>query len=607
MKSLNVTVGGNRDKRESQEVDTPPLEVSEHSQSRKNTRNGSTIVAVMAALVFIGIVVASMLKNTGSQSAVSRGYGASLEMSSTAQSGIVATEGYFLNSNNADGMLKKIEDAIADKKPYIFGGGNDGRKELANGQFFSSQLLEFNKDNKTAKFEVKSGKNAKGKALKTVYAFYRLDVNITGGTYGARNAVRFNGDLSDGNNGMEVKNGNATFEGAVTFQNAPAIFHGNAFFNGNVTFASSCNSIKFHDKAYFESNVDIRMGANDGTLFANDVGFNGNVYTGGSSDPFITSGGNIYLNGDFGTGSQIQTNLTMKSNAANGTFYYTDNLSACNRTATGYVPPCEASPTNNQICVTHNAEINSRANLNNVTGFQNKVNNNNMDILGQLDIGTLESRQDPEIDMTNIPDNKIQSAVTATTTSGGNFSVEKLKESYTAAQNAGTLYNGYLVLKVGKGEPTINFPNTHDGVFDKKVMFIVEDGATLAPGGRFYTGSENSSTLIYAGPGNATLNEFGSSGLFRGLIYIDKDNTASNSFNWKNGSSIEGAIHAFTENSIYWNTGSTNPTEISFNETLLNEFGSLVKGGGGGGGTTPSFTNKDDKRIFSTLLGCYYQ
>jgi len=136
----------------------------------------------------------------------------------------------------------------------------------------------------------------------------------------------------------------------------------------------------------------------------------------------------------------------------------------------------------------------------------------------------------------------------------------------------------------------------------------VEDGAKLAPGGRFYTCSENSSTLIYAGSGDAQLSEFGSSGLFRGLIYIDSANGANNSFNWKSGSSVVGAIHAFTKEKILWNTGdANNPMKISYSSDVLNAFGSLVKGGGGGGeGTTSSFTDQNDRRIRTTPLGYYY-
>jgi len=379
-----------------------------------------------------------MVRNTGAQSAASRGYGSAMVMSSTVSSGIVATEGYFLNTANADAMLGKINDAIAGNQPYIYI-ENGGRKKLAKEQFFSSQLVAFDKDSKIATFDIKSGKNAKGKAVDSARVFYTMDVELVGGNYGAKNAVRFNCNLSDGNNGMEVTNGSATFEKSVKFQNAAAIFHGDAFFNEDVEFANSGYGNKFYDKAYFGGNSTFRAGATNGSLFNNDVGFNGNISTGGVTSQFITSDGNVYLNGNFGNynpynppggGFNVETGLQIKSNTGNKNFYYTDNLST----------------------------------IDNVTGFQNKTNMNSMAgnyILNQLHIVTLESRKDPEIEMNNIPAEKIQSAASAATTSGGNFSVLKLEESYKAAKEAGTLYNGHLVLKVKSGDPNINFPSTH--------------------------------------------------------------------------------------------------------------------------------------------------
>jgi len=573
--------------------------------------SGAVIIGVMAAMVFIGIVTAAMVRSTGSQSAASRSYSAVQTMQSTVKSGMIATETYFRNPNNADAALKTLTDALNDKnhKPYIFGGSDGKAKEkLAEYQFFSSRLIEFQRENRFARFEVAAGRSAGGKNLKKAHALYKMG-NIKfegGGAYGGKNAIYMKGGLRNGDNAMEVF-GSATFEGFAKFQNSPGIFHGDAYFHEHAEFMHVSN--KFYGKTFIGGNATFQNLPNSGChVFEDDVGFAGNLATGGAGSIHTT--GNVYIGGDFRTQHGIETNLHLKSIASPTTnsFYYTDNLSYYNPPPQGQAAGPEHCIPNQWSCIRH---LNGQhADLSLVSGFLSRTKLPELSgetILGKLGMKGIEERRDPQLDISNIDGNLIQSAYGAAT-NGSIFSVSKLHESYDKAAEEGKLYKDHLVLKVKRGDPTINFNEPHDGKFDKKVIFIVEDGATLNPGGRFYHGTDNSSTLVYAGPGNAKLEQMGSGGLFRGLIYVDALNTAQNSFNWKDGGSIDGAVHVFSDKDFMWNTGSNKPPKISFNEKVLNAFGSLVKGAtaGGGGDETVVFEDEGDPRVRLEMFGVYY-
>jgi len=575
---------------------------------KANSEAGTVIIGVLAAAVFIGIVTAAMVKNTASQSAASRGYSAVHTMNITVKSGAIATESYFLNPINADTVLKMLTKALNDRdyKPYIFGGGDGKSKaKLAEYQFFSSRLIDFHKESRAARFEVLGGRTVNGKNLKKAHAFYKIgNIKVESiGAYGGKNAIYMKGGLINGDNGMEVF-GSATFEGFAKFQNTPSIFHGDAYFHENVEFMANS---KFYGKTYVNGSATFQNLPNSGSLvFENDVGFRGNLATGGSGT--INTTGDVYIGGDFKTQYSMETNLNLK-NIASPTanhFYYTDNLSYYNPPPNGQAAGPEHCVPNPWSCILHPQ---GHADLSKVTGFVDKIKVPDLSdetILRRLGMNSIEERRDPQLDISKIDQSLIQSAYDAAT-NGSIFSVNRLHESYDKAASEGKLYKDHLVLKVGRYDPTINFNEPHNSKFDKKVIFIVEDGATLNPGGRFYHCTDNSSTLIYAGEGNAKLEQVGSSGLFRGLIYVDSLNTAQNSFNWKGGSSIEGAVHIFSDKNFTWNTGSShNPPKISFNEDVLNGFGSLVKGATGGGEEAVVFEDESNPRVVPVMFGVYY-
>lgn len=579
--------------------------------ARGSSEAGSVLVGVLVATVFLGIVAAAMLKNTAHQSAGSAAYSAVSTGTATVSSGAVATESYFMNGISPDAALKMLDEMMAQDagnmpyRPYIYG-LDRVKARLADDQFFSSRLTDFDSKSLIAGFDIRGGRSAGGRDLKRALAFYEMgNIKIESAAgYNGKNAVYMKGALVNGDNGMEVF-GNATFEAFTKFQNSPGIFHGEAFFNGNAEFMHTSN--KFYGKAYIGGNAVFQnMNSQAHVLFEDAVGFNGNLSTGNSGT--LSFAGDVYVGGDFKSQyGGVETNVNLKgvSLTSNGNFYYTDKLSVYNPPATGKPQEPHLCSSTSWQCALHPG---GHADLTKVTGFASKTEKNGMtpeSMLSSLGMGALETRRDPQLDVGKIDQSVIQSAYSAATNNSA-FSVKKLHESYDKAKADGKLYEDHLVLKVKRNDPMINFNEPHDAKFGKKVIFIIEDGATLNPGGRFYHSGESSSTLIYAGAGNAKLEQLGSGGLFRGLVYVDSLNRADNSFNWKAGSSVEGAIHVFGDKDLRWNTGSSTPTKVSYNEDVLKEFGALVKGGSGTGRPTAAFVDDTDKRIHLRPAGFYY-
>ncbi|MCL2219517.1 MAG: hypothetical protein FWB94_06510 [Chitinispirillia bacterium] len=571
--------------------------------------SGSVMLVVLVATVFVGIVVTAMVRGTGSQSAASIGYSSVHTVRSTLSSGVVATESYFadyIGPEAALEMLDKAREAAAagnKYQPYLYGREN-GRAELAGNQFLSCKMADFESNSFMSRFDIGGARTADGRDLGRASAFYRMgNIKIESASeYSGKNALYMKGGLVNGDNGMEVF-GSATFEGFAKFQNSPGLFHGEAFFNGDAEFMHAKN--KFYGKAYIGgSAVFQNMNDANHVLFEDDVGFNSNLSTGNSGT--LVFKGNVHVGGDFKSRyGGIESNVNLKGVSAGKNFYFSDKMTVYNPAPFGEAPKPHHCVPNQWACVLHSG---GHVDLSKVTGFAQRIEQKGMSsgsILSSLGMGAVETRRDPQLDISKIDESLIQSAFSAST-NYSSFSVKKLHDSYDKAKADGKLYNDHLVLRVKKGDSNINFNEPHDAKFDRKVIFIVEDGATLNPGGRFYHGSDNSSTMIYAGRGNAKLEQFGSGGLFRGLIYVDSLNTAGNSFNWKAGSSVSGAVHVFSDNDFRWNTGSNNPLKITYNEAALKDFGTLVKGGAGGGKESVAFVDETDRRVRLEAAGFYY-
>jgi hypothetical protein len=556
----------------------------------------------MVALVFISIITAFMVKATSRQSAAAISYGGMIAMNITTSSGLIATESYFARNTNGalealDSFMRR-EDAPMPLPTYIY--GNSGKKiRLADGQYFSSRIVGFNYDDPNRlilRVEIVSGRSADGRDLKTAQAFYIIEnVKIEGGgdgEYNAKNAIFMGGDVVNADNGIEVLNGSATFKGSAKFQNRPAIFHGDAFFNKEASFMRES---VFHKNAYFNSHANFQNLSNAPAghiTFRSDFGISGNLST-QSVNPPLRAAGDVYFGGDFRATSQwsdnIDDNARMRSEGANKSFFYTDRLSL-------YNPPPSGTPAGTQYCTSsgwgcqrhptgHYSSSVSDMFSNRVTNFSNGTKIPAMDdkyIMEKLGMqGGLAAREDPKIDISGI-DLAIIKNISGVM-NADQLSIDKLRK-LDAETPGDQRHNGHLVIKVNANQ-SVNFSNNSvpRAVFDGKVIFIVE--GRVHGGNGFYHSGANSSTLMYVGE-KGQMEQFGSDGLFRGLIYIHENNKSQNSFNWKTGSKIVGAIHNFSSASFGWNAGSAHPVPIEFDANVLNPFSSLTGAAAGDGEKT---------------------
>lgn len=581
------------------------------------SRSGSTIVGVLIALVFIGVVVAAMLRNTGSQSSASVGYGVMQTMAATVASGIVATESY-MGKPGDQGVLDLITRALnptsgssSAPQPFLFN-DNGEKVKIAGDQFFSSQLVVPDPAVPNAYFRVGSGKSKNKKDLKTALAFYDMTetVRITNSAkYNAHNAIYMRGGLQDGNNGMEVW-GPATFEGIVKFQNVQSVFHNDAYFNKNVDIM---RTPKFEDKTYFNENLNIQIGQGTFSMFDSAVGINGNLST-GNTNTTITVGNDVWFNGDFITPQgNAEINVKVVSDDPNNKFYYTDNI-RMDKSAMG----CNSCPS---VGCVHNC-VHPITQSTQITGFSNMDNTykgSSIDNIPQkmgMKNPNLDDRRDPQLSLDNIPLSKmktindVKNAKKGNNNNCGNFSVECIEAKYAEAAAANELYEGHLVVKVTPGDYISNYFSNPAGTLNSKMILILDEGVTL--GGRYFNTSPESSTLIYVGQ-KASLSQFNIDGAFHGLIYIDSLNTppgapcVTNYVNFGANSRIVGGIHSFTDCSLVWNTGAGGaaPPVIKFDPDILNNYATLVKGSSEST-RTAEYADSTHQRVLLKGVGYYF-
>jgi hypothetical protein len=550
-------------------------------------------MAVLIALVFIGIVTAAMLRNTGSQSGASVGYGTMQTAAMNVKSGMVATESFFENSNDPDNVLELIQNALDNDSPFV----GPKNKNVIGNEWFSSRLINVNGSGDDADyyFEIKSGRKG-GRALKTAHAFYTADNSDGGGVtitntmkYKAENAVYMKGNLGDGNDGMEVY-GSVTFEGAVKFQNKQSIFHNDAYFNKGVDILKTP---EFHDKAYFNDYLNLQnISGTVSPMFGSAVGINGNFST--QNNTTIKFNSDVWFNGDFiAPNGTRDDGIKLDTDNSNNNFYYSDKI-PMEKSATkcdelcAMALPCPHSQYGygcNNHPVKQSTRITGFGNINETSAYLGSSSTAN--IREKMGMDALEDRRDDELSIDIIPETKmytvanVKSAqVPGSSSNCNDFSVMCIEAKWEEAKSAGNLYEDHLVVKVSASDYISNYLSSTNppGILNKKIILILDDGAVL--GGKFFKTGPESSTMIYVGK-NAQLNDFSINGAFHGLIYIDSENVPTlNKNSIKSGANdtLVGALHSFSDKSFLWNTGDgSKPSVIKHDPNVLKNFSTLVK------------------------------
>jgi hypothetical protein len=622
----------------------------------KQNSNGSAIVGVLAALVFIGIVVAVMVSNTGSQSAASRGYGSATLMSSTVSSGITATESYFFNPANANIITSKMQDIIDNptSKPFILGSAN-GKQKLADGQYFRSRLIAFNENIMRAVFEVESGKNEKGKSLKTARAFYSvkgLEIS-SGGSFPGNSTLFMGGNMQASNKSMRVK-GYATFMddfttndggSGITFEPDPITGAGNVLFNAAVNINDA--SVKFKTPAFFNDDVVIPRYTND-TMFYTNAGFNKNIST-ERSLKYLGVVGNMWIKEGLRTRSfengrakdpvtyidqSSEFNVRIKgygSGAAESNLYYTDSLPAKNTDGTYDSSNCASMGIDEYRC------FSLQNSLSNIAYNGNKSNFDAPEILDKLGMANeadavrassgnskmaAEFRKDcePILNPQNIAGAGKQfltlDSLIPYFTGGGQWSAASVSlndingwyKKYPEVDYPQYYNEGHLLVKLNG---SLAFNDAANKTFDNKIAFIVDDGYNI--NSKYYNSGPDASTLIYAGQKGQLNMEFQKN--FRGLIYVDDSNECGigpngspgynkqNTFTWGPDCEIEGAVLLKGQGRMNWNTSAGGPAVFIRNEGILKAFAGFVSGGSGSGDKT---VGVKPGGIILKRLGYYY-
>jgi len=527
-------------------------------------QNGSTMVGVLAAIVFVGIVTTFMVNNTGNQSAASRGYGTSARMSSTLVSGVFAMETWFTQPNNAL-RVARIADSAINNRPlpdtFLIANQNKGKREIASGQAIGSHIGNIRRigNDIFARISINAGRNENDNSnLHRAAAFGKLgNLGVLNGEnvpWAGSDAISFGGGLTNLDHGLTV-NGNATIMGDVVSQgNNSYTFNSNSVYIGG-TFRAERPTV-FSGDVYFHGCAPPALcppgapGASNirgQTTFNGNVGFNGAVEALGT----VQIPQDLYMNEGF---VQAGSTIFMMSG---GTARFAFRNAMANNPLTG-------------------AQRNVQGfNLANVS-----PRNERIDIFDEMGYDPARFNA-PTIDLERIPpcvkfrcnvnadgDTTVTTTYRYNTGSFNNtFSVDKLNDMYNEAQAAGNLFNDHLVVYLGPG--TLNFaPDPPE--FDNKVIFIVD--RTLNTAGRFYPSGPNASTMMYVAQ-NGDLTGFGFPGIMRGLIYINENNTKHHMLNWENGGELHGAlISNGTQARIQLNRG---PMVITFDAEALSEFGAL--------------------------------
>jgi hypothetical protein len=550
------------------------------------SREGSTIAAVLIAMVFIGIVTTSMLKNTSSQSAVSGSYGTVMTASSTVASGLVATESYFPGVN-PDTVLRKLNEALknpndtANAVRNIYG-SNNGRQQIGssgNKQYFKSKITSIDSvaGKIYARIAVDGASRNGGREQKAAQGFYLVNAAIEQENVAAPGSNALYAGSLTGNAKVKIE-GCATIEnhyaqniqGDLTFARdaqgrGDVYFHSTAMFVGRATFET---------KAFFNDKVDLGLG--DGVtrnMFQDGVGFGGHldVGTGGTAifGRPTTPGGttytatNVWLNRGL-RNYYSEPSITGGRVQGTGSLYYTSSFAS---------------------------DVNTSGKVNFTSKTQTTLSRET--ILGNLSMNDLPARREPSYDITKTAPGQFMTFTQLLASYGQgatSITASVLNRAYANAPSQYKDAKGNLLLKVNAS----NFGD--DGTeFTGKVIFYADGNAATAGNainvnGNLYKSSPESRSLFYLG-GQSQLFQFGGAHDFYGMVYVDSTNTKDHTFSWSNTTEkkLNGAVIMKGGNLNAWNV-STGSTSIRRDDDVVKDFAHLTTAGsnstGGSGGET---------------------
>ncbi len=218
-------------------------------------KEGSAMVGVLAALVFVGIVGTFMVANTKTQSATSSGYSTVQTLGSTVTSSLVATEQYLrLRSSSA---LTAINAARTNPQWLIGGAGSKESLPNSNNQKINTKILNF--DNTTFIASIEGNGYGSGSEPKKTRAVYRLAgiqrLTVPGSVNSP--AIYANSGFTNVNDSLRVNTGDFFLRGQGNFNNKVSV-------DGNlIVRASGFDNMMANisaKNALFEGNIGLNSG-----------------------------------------------------------------------------------------------------------------------------------------------------------------------------------------------------------------------------------------------------------------------------------------------------------------------------------------------------------
>ena len=511
-------------------------------QNLKNSQKGSTLVAVMAAVVFIGIVTTFMTSMTQSGSRSTSAFNAVQAASVTSTNALRIAE-EFLNKKSGDALVTITEVLDNGEQRELHSG------TLGEGQNYTINVKSFNPMNNFLEVEaIGRGRGGAEKITVGQYVLGNVEANWPQGNF--RNAIYLKGELS-AHHYLNVQ-GDVFFDnvGHITGDNQPHIFHenfhwkadngyadhlleirGNAFFDvENLTIGSQSTGAiggsDFHGMTAFQNRFTTRSHQN----FHDVAIFNGGVGTLGGERTFNMNSGTYEHTGDL-------DNIVV--NDASGV---TTRNPALTREQIGERLGMDIDP-QPEPSIDFDAIINSGK----VRDWSEWGSYNPP--------GLLRGRQ-----------------------SGGyrsGWSGGDLQKVYEQVKQEDGLWKGeYLVLNVNQSRSMTNDTNHADHVFQGKVIFLIDDN-TMDFSNNVYHSGPNSTTLIYAKNGSTgtRVNNFGTHGNneFRGLIHAESGKVSTGPLN------MQGAIHLMNDDTELHLSGGEDDgaVNVTFNRDILNDLNRL--------------------------------
>ncbi len=553
------------------------------------TNNGSTLVGVMAAIVFVGIVTTFMTSMTQNQFGSTQAFTSLQTATMTSNSALRIAEAYLnQESETALEILKAVEE---DGPQWLFPHGNNSAT-LADGQTYNAKILSFDLNTFTAVIEATGwGRGTGVKRTVGVYALDNLEKNEIDNIFS--NALYVKGKINT--QAPLSVDGDTYIGGNQDFNSENASYNGNFIWNTTSTTEASINSsvgVTFNGPAYFnKENLKI----NGSVTFNAGAAFQQRLTTTINNPDIITvNNKGLILNG--GVQHHNNTNPSEPDiiDMGNNTLYYHGQL----------YPKNESS----------------------VDAFKNAPNKENehktdeqiiellsVDSAEPINIGTLTEHK---FDDSKIDEDIIQNLSTLFPRNTWNGS--DLQKAYDDTPQHMKI-NGFMVIKVDKNtflRPQNPYDNTIN-MFNGKVIFLVENN--LSFGNQMYQSGAQANTVFVVTEGSTvralTNRRFEDNFHFRGMIYTDDGNIAeiggqsitNDGVVRYNGGTFTGAIHVHGENDELSTTGDTgddpNNININYDEDVLKEISNTGLFGGLGGDNEPIIT--DGEAIEPRQLSVY--